>query len=56
MHRYSKDLPTDAISQAFPDGPTIRYSTPGPDRPTGILSFDALLASPAYRFRPPAVG
>ncbi len=56
VHRYSKDLPTDAISQAFPDGPTIRYSTPGPDRPTGILSFDALLASPAYRFRPPAVG
>jgi hypothetical protein len=52
--RYTKDLPTDAISQAFPDGPTIRYSTPGPDRPTGILSLDAVLAR--YHFRPPAVG
>lgn len=52
--RYTKDLPTDAISQAFPDGPTIRYSTPGVDRPTGILSFDAVLNR--YKFRPPAVG
>lgn len=52
--RYSKDLPTDAISQAFPDGPTIRYSTPGPDRPTGILALDAVLAR--YKFRAPAVG
>jgi len=52
--RYVKDLPTDAISQAFPDGPTIRYSTPGTDRPTGILSLDAVLNR--YKFRAPAVG
>ena len=52
--RYTKDLPTDAISQAFPDGPTIRYSTPGVDRPTGILALDAVLAR--YQFRAPAVG
>jgi hypothetical protein len=52
--RYSKDLPNNAISQAFPDGPTIRYSTPGVDRPTGIIDLDGVLGR--YKLRPPAVG
>lgn len=54
LRRYSDPHATDVLSQTFENGATIRYPTASPDRPTGLPSFDAVLAR--YKFRPPAVG
>ena len=55
--RTRQDAPSDAISETFDGGATIRYSTPDParGRPTGHLALDAALNA-GHMYRHPAVG